>query len=173
MDVFALGGRSASAGSASNLISIASNNIRYSDTTSYSVATASASNRVTPFYRFVPKALGEVVMSLDASISTGTGSVRVLFPVYEMYGSNAMNLFASGSTAINSTTPLGTVTTVGSTNTTLQGISQSLATVSTTTPQTLTFTLHIVNFSPIFIAIQTAVSATVTASNFKASYDLV
>jgi hypothetical protein len=154
--------------------SVASNNVKYTDTTSRAIATGSATARSTIFFQFLPKYIGEVLISVDASISAGTATLRAYFPAQNYLSSGiAIGAQGGGSPIINNLVPLGTVTTYDPANlTNNQFCSNSFGTI-TTTPTTFTFAYAVHSLVPIYFGASSATSATITLSNFNVSYDVI
>jgi hypothetical protein len=161
-----------SSGGSSSTLSVLSANVRYTDPTSTTVATGAAAARTIGFFRYVPKTLGEITISVDASSSSGTAIIRV-FSASTQNASNVVGSQGGGTPAVNSFTLGASIAVDGTNVTSTQGTTAALATISSTSLTTYTFNYNIFSMAPIFIGTTSTVSSNITMANLRVSYDLI
>jgi hypothetical protein len=159
----------ATGGVTSTGVSVASNNVKYTDQTSATVS-AGGSNRSIVFFRYIPKYHGEIKISVDAS-ATVASTLRVFFG--NATASSGISANGGGITLINALTPLGSsVAFNADTQNGGQGATESLGSIGASLT-TLTTTFVILKKYPIYIGSFSVNSPSVTMQNLVISYDVI
>lgn len=159
---------------ANNGVSYASDTVQFSDATEYTIINA---NKL--IYKWVPRFTGEVKVSFDSKVDSGTVQIflQARFQNRQI-GTNGVYLNSNGAgSAVDWTTPIGTTGIGGNPNTQVDGVVSIAASnngSTTTTYVTTNDVMTVFELAPIyFVFSSSGASITGRIKNLIISYDVV